>query len=697
MSQKKNTIAEPADTCPPANTEYQKSRARTLIMIGLTLGMLLAILDMTMVGTSLPRIVGELGGIGLYAWIITAYLLSSTIMIPIAGKMSDRYGRKPIFLTGIILFLIGSALSGLSQDIDQLIMFRFVQGLGAGIIMPIVFAAVADFYAPADRGKAIGMLSAFAALAMVAGPFIGGFIVDNLSWQWVFYVNLPLGIIAIIVTSWQFPNQITDVRKHLDYLGMATLTTLLIAVLLIITWGGSTYTWNSIEIIGLAALSVLSFLGFIEAEIRAEDPVLPLGLFRNRVFSLCAVGLFIVGIGLYAVLTFLPLFMQAVIGVSATNSGATLIPGFLGLVATSIASGFLVKRTGYKVWMIIGPPIAALGLYMLSTLTVGSSQVNAYLYTFIFGLGLGMIQANYTVAAQNVLGKKDIGVGTAMTRLFQNMGMTVGVTVLGSVINQQMVTQLATNLPAGSAAMLPSTNINDLGGLLLNPMASAQIPTTVLDAIRLSLSNSLTYMFLVAAGIVLIALIIGVIIKSVPMKSAEEYREKESDGIMSMNTYKKILIPTDGSKYSRSAIEHALDIAKQSNSEITVLNVIDTEKATSTLQDLALVSEASAVVITSQAVICEATTMAEKKGVPMKTEVRTGDPASVINELSGNYDLIIMGTKGLHGLPHLLLGSVAEKVARGSKCQVMVIKNEQLVDGRTLLESSGSKMLPRER
>lgn len=526
MFRKKRKIAERADACPPENMEYRKGRSRTLIMVGLTLGMLLASLDATVVGTSLPRIVGDLGGIELYSWVITAYLLSSTIMIPIAGKMSDRYGRKPLFLLGIVLFLAGSVLSGLSQDINELIMFRFVQGLGAGILLPIVMAAVADFYAPSERGKILGTLGAVSALAMVVGPFIGGFIVDNFSWQWVFYVNLPLGALALIVTSMQFPNQIKDVSKRLDYLGMAMLTLLLLAVLLIITWGGSTYAWGSFEIIGLVALLVLSFIVFMSAEVRAEDPVMPLGLFRDPVFLLCTVGLFIAGLGVFAVLSFLPLFMQAVVGISATNSGETLIPLIVGLMGTSIVSGFLLKRTGYKVWLIAGPIIAALGLYLLSTLNVGSSQVDAYLYTFIIGMGLGMLLSNYLVAAQNVLCKKDMGVGTSITRLFQNMGMTVGVTVLGTVVNQQLVTQLATNLPAGADAVLPSTNANVLGGLLLNPAASAQIPTAVLEAIRLSLSNSLTYMFLVAAAVVLVAFFVSIFIKSLPLRNEKEYQEE---------------------------------------------------------------------------------------------------------------------------------------------------------------------------
>lgn len=497
-------------------------------MTGLTLGALLASLDATVVGTSLPRIVGDLGGMGLFSWVITAYLLSSTIMIPIAGKMSDRYGRRPVFMAGIIVFLAGSMLSGLSQNIEELILFRFVQGLGAGVLIPIVFAVVADFYAPAERGKIQGMLGAVASLAMVIGPFLGGFIVDHSDWQWVFYVNLPLGAVALAMTSKRFPRQMRVSDRPLDYPGIALLTTMLLAVLLIITWGGSEYAWDSLEIIGLGALTALSFAAFIVAEKRAGDPVLPLDMFRNSVFSMSSLGLFFAGAGMFAVISFLPLFLQVVIGVSATNSGATLVPLVVGLMITAMVSGFLLKRTGYKVWLIAGPPVAALGVYLLSTLGVGSPHINAYLFTFIVGMGLGMVISNYMVAAQNVLPRKDMGTGSSTIRLSQNMGMTVGVAALGTVVNREMRSQLAANLPAGSAAELPSTDAGTLGGLLLDPAAASQISEPALEAIRLSLSNSLTYMFLVAAGLVLVALAVSVLVKRVPLKDTEEYDQEEA-------------------------------------------------------------------------------------------------------------------------------------------------------------------------
>ncbi|MGD0817780.1 MAG: MDR family MFS transporter [Methanomassiliicoccales archaeon] len=527
----KKTTEESVDNCLPSDEDHNETKRKTYIMVGLALGVLLASLDQTVVGTSLPKIIGELGGISLFAWVITAYLLASTITVPIAGKMSDSYGRRPVFMAGIIVFLLGSVLSGMAQSMDELIAFRFIQGIGAGVLLPVAVATVADFYAPVDRGKIQGILGAIGGLASVIGPFIGGFIVDNLDWRWVFYVNLPVGILAIAVTIWKFPKIEAMAHNRIDFLGMGTLSAALTSFLLVMTWGGTTYAWSSFEIIGLSMLSVVMLMAFIAVERRAPDPVLPLHLFRNSVFSLCNIGLFITGVGLFAVLSFMPLFLQAVVGISATNSGETLIPLMLGLIATAIISGYALKRTGYKMWLVAGPPVAALGLFMLSTLGVGSSQFDAILFIFIIGLGLGAVLANYIVAAQNVLSKKDMGVGTSATRLFQQLGATIGVTVLGTIVNHQMITELNKNLPAGASSALPGTDVNTLGGLLLNPNAATHVPATILDAIRLSLSNSLTHMFLVAAIIVLAALVISIFIKKVPLKNAEEYHNQDPSDI----------------------------------------------------------------------------------------------------------------------------------------------------------------------
>ncbi len=519
-SNKQNAVAK-----QPETDEYKKSWSRIFIMIGLALGMLLSSLDQTVVGTSLPTIVGELGGMSLFAWLFTGYMLAEVLSIPVAGKMSDRYGRKPVFLAGMGLFIGGSILAGMSNSMEMLIVCRFIQGLGGGAIMPVSMATVADLYAPTERGKIQGMLGAIFAIAMVVGPFLGGFIIDNADWRWVFYVNIPVGILAIVVTSLKFPKMLSDKSKRIDFPGMVTLASTLVPALLVMTWGGSTYAWDSVEIIGLTVLSIISLVAFVLIERRAADPILPLHLFKEPIFTLGSMGLLIFSIGLFGVIAFLPLFLQAVIGMSATSSGETLIPLMVGVMITMLASGFLLKRTGYKIWLIIGPPISAFGLFMLSTLHAGSPQSDAIIYLIVTGMGLGAVMSNYIVAAQNVVSKKEMGVTTSSMTLFRAIGGTIGVTVLGAIVNSRMVAELGRNLPAGAMSTLPTTDVNSIGGLLMSPLASS-IPSPVLEAIRLSLSNSITYMFLIGAGIVVIGLATSVLIRNVPLKTADEYHER---------------------------------------------------------------------------------------------------------------------------------------------------------------------------
>ncbi len=510
---------------PLTQEERSKHRVRKFIMLGLGLGMLVASLDQTVVGTSLPKIVGDLGGMNLFAWLFTAYMLAEVLAIPVAGKMSDRYGRKPVFLAGMGLFLAGSILAGMSNSMEMLIACRFVQGLGGGAIMPVAMATVADLYAPTERGKIQGMLGGIFAVSSVIGPFLGGFIVDNLDWRWVFYVNLPVGILALAVTSMKFPNQVSDTTKRIDYTGMVTLASCLTPALLVMTWGGSTYAWDSIEVIGMIALSVMSLIAFVLIERKAEDPILPLHLFREPIFTLGSMGQLIVSMGLFGVIAFLPMFLQAIIGMSATDSGETLIPLMIGVMITVLSSGFLLKRTGYKIWLLIGPPLSAFGLLMLSTLHAGSSVTDAVIYLIITGMGLGATMSNYMVAAQNVMSKKEMGVVTSSMTLFRSIGGTIGVTVLGAIVNNRMVEELNRNLPAGAISSLPTTDVNSIGGLLMSP-AAATIPGPILESIRLSLSNSITYMFLIGAIIVIFALATSVFVRSVPLKSEAEYHEE---------------------------------------------------------------------------------------------------------------------------------------------------------------------------
>ncbi len=494
---------------------------RRLIMLGLSLGLLLASLDQTVVGTSLPKIVGQIGGLSKFSWLFSAYMLTSTVMIPLAGKMSDRYGRKPIFLFGMAFFMAGSALGGFAQNMDQLILFRAIQGFGGGSMMPVVMATVADLYPPTERGKIQGSLGAIFALSSIIGPFIGGYIVDNMDWRWVFFVNLPVGVVAIAVTSAKFPKIGTNSKSPIDYAGISMLSAALTSGLLITFWGGTTYSWDSLEIIGLGVACAVFSVMFVVMETRAKDPMIPLGLFKDSIFSLGSLAMMIMAFGLFGVIAFLPMFLQAVVGISATYSGEVLIPLMLTSMLGSIVSGVLLKRTGYKVWLLAGPPIAAAGLWMLSTLNSDSSAMDAVFFLLVGGLGLGFTMANYIVAAQNVVDKKLMGTMTSSMALFRSIGGTIGITVLGAVVNRRMVSELATNLPPDASNYLPTTDINTLGGILLVPNSS--LPEPVIEGIRVSLSNSITSVFLISAFIVLAAWVVTIFIKSVPLKSKEDY------------------------------------------------------------------------------------------------------------------------------------------------------------------------------
>lgn len=506
----------------------ETDRNRFFIMTGLTLGLLLASLDQTVVGTSLPRIVADLGGLSKFSWLFSAYMLAATIMIPLAGKMSDKHGRRPVFLFGMLFFMLGSALSGLSQTMDQLIIFRFVQGFGGGAMFPVAVATVADLYPPAQRGKMQGALGAIFAMASIVGPFIGGWIVDNIDWRWVFYVNLPVGLAAVVVTTVKFPRVEAQDGRRIDYPGMAALTGALASGLLITFWGGSTYAWGSLEILSLAATSIALTIAFLYIETRSEDPVVPLHLFREPVFALSSLSLMIMVMGLLGVAAFMPLFLQAVVGISATYSGEVLIPLMVTAMIGAIVSGILLKRTGYKVWIVSGPVITAAGLYLLSTLDASSTSLEAVLYLMVAGTGLGFTMSNFIVAGQNVVKQEEMGVASSTLTLFRTLGGTIGVTVLGVLVNRRMDHELAARLPPGASELLPSTDMNTLGGLLLNP-ASVQVPEEILEAIRVSLSESITYVFLVGAVVVLGAFVTSLFIRSVPLRDLDENPDETRD------------------------------------------------------------------------------------------------------------------------------------------------------------------------
>jgi EmrB/QacA subfamily drug resistance transporter len=409
------------------------------VIAGLMLVMLLASLDQTIVSTALPTIVRDLGGLEHLSWVVTAYLLAVTVVTPLYGKLGDLYGRKLVLQTALVIFLVGSALCGLSQDMTQLILFRAVQGLGGGGLMVSAQAAIGDVVPPSERGRYSGLFGAVFGVSSVAGPLIGGFLTTHISWQSIFYVNLPLGVLAFVVLAVALPSR-TERRRHaIDYPGALLLAAGLTAVILATTLGGTSYAWGSPQIVGLGVLAVLSLVAFVAVERRAAEPILPPSLFGNRVFVITsAVGL-VVGFALFGALTYLPLFQQVVRGLSPTESGLQLIPVMAGLLVSSTVSGQAIARTGrYKAWPIAGTAIAGIGLLLLSSLEASTGSWTAGWHMLVLGLGLGMVMQVLVLAVQNAVAYEQLGVATSGATLFRSIGGSLGTAVLGAVFSHQL-------------------------------------------------------------------------------------------------------------------------------------------------------------------------------------------------------------------------------------------------------------------
>ena len=411
------------------------SRREVLVTFsGLLLAMLLASLDQTIVSTALPTIVGDLGGIDQLSWVVTAYLLSATVTIPLWGRMSDLFGRKRLFQAAIVVFLVGSALSGASQTLGELIAFRALQGLGAGGLMTLAMAIVADIIAPRERGRYQGYIQMVFVLASVAGPLLGGLFTDQASWRWVFYVNLPIGALALAIISTRLHLPVKRERARIDVLGAALLGGALTAILLVTTWGGRQYAWASPEIIGLGAVAVVLLLGFVAQERRTAEPILPLRLFREPVFNVVAIVLFLTTCAFFAAIVFLPLFLQRVTGATAVESGLLLLPMLLAGTISTAVIGRVVTRTGhYKAFPAVGLGLMSVGLLLLSRLDANATHATVAAYTVVFGLGFGMVSQLLVLAIQNAVDQRDIGIATASANLFRALGGSVGAAVFGAI------------------------------------------------------------------------------------------------------------------------------------------------------------------------------------------------------------------------------------------------------------------------
>jgi len=480
-----------------------------LIFGALLLVLLLASLDQTIVSTALPTIVGDLGGISKLSWVVTAYLLSSTVVGPFYGKLGDLYGRKVVLQAAIVIFLVGSALCGISQNMTELIVFRAIQGLGGGGLFVTTIAVIADIIPPRERGRYQGFFGAVFGVSTVIGPLLGGFFVDNLSWRWIFYVNVPIGVIAlgVIATAFQAPRE--QVEHAIDYLGAALLAGGLSAIVLYTSLGGTTYAWGAPQMIALIVAGFVMLGAFVFVEGRAAEPILPLEIFRNRVFSVTSAVGFIIGLALFGAVTYLPLYLQDVKGHSPTTSGLLITPMMAGLLITSVGGGQLISRYGrYKPFPIAGTAIMAIGLWLLSRLQVDTSTLAAGAYMLVLGLGLGLVLQVLVLAAQNAVAYKYLGVATSGSTLFRQIGGSIGVAIFGAIFANRLADNLANRLPPG--ARVPASP---------NPAALKRLPRAAHAAYVTAITDALHPVFLAAAGAAVLAFALTWLLREVPLRS----------------------------------------------------------------------------------------------------------------------------------------------------------------------------------
>ncbi len=498
---------------PPAQTSQPPTDAavprRVLVPFsGLLLAMLLASLDQTIVSTALPTIVGDLGGIDQLSWVVTAYLVAATVTIPIWGRISDLYGRKRLFQAAIVVFLAGSALSGAAGSLGHLIALRAFNGHGAGGLMTLAMASVADLISPRERGRYQGYIQMVFVVASVAGPLLGGLFSDHISWRFVFYVNLPIGAIALTVISLGLPAVPTGRRPRIDFAGAALLAATLTCVLLTATWGGTRYAWDSAQIVALAGAAVLLLVAFVAQERRAPEPILPLRLFRDPVFDVVSLVLFLTTCAFFAAIVFAPLYLQLVTGASATSSGLLLLPLMLAAATSTAVSGRLISRTGrYKRFPIAGLALMAIGLLLLSRMDETTSRPVASLFLVVFGLGFGMVSQVLTVALQNAVERSDIGIATASANLFRALGGSVGVALFGAIF----AARLDVWLPREAGRV-------DASGLQASPESLAALPAGLRDGIEAAVAHGLHTVFLVAAPVAAVALLVVLALREVPLR-----------------------------------------------------------------------------------------------------------------------------------------------------------------------------------
>jgi EmrB/QacA subfamily drug resistance transporter len=508
----------PPDTAPTVasggDNPYMSHREILVVLFGIMAGMLLAALDQSIVGTALPRIVSDLGGLDKLSWVVTAYLLTSTASTPLWGKISDLYGRRPIFQSAIIIFLAGSLLAGFSHNMEELIGFRAIQGLGAGGLMALAFAIIGDVIPPRERGRYQGYFGAVFGVSSVAGPLLGGWLTDGPGWHWIFWLNIPIGLVALVITSYALKMPRIHQKATVDWAGAGLIVGAVSALLLYLSWRGKTYGWTEgwalVLLIGGLALAAI----FVLVENKVSEPIIPMRLFKNRTFSVGNVFGFIMGFGMFGGIIYLPVYLQVVKGWTPTHSGLAMLPMVVGIFSTSISSGRLMSKNGhYRIYPILGGAIMTIAMALMSTFAIDTPFWTIAFFEFLLGAGLGFSMQTITVAVQNAIQRRDMGVATSAVTFFRSMGGAFGTAIFGAVLTTRLTHHLTDTLPASVVAQIPAGATSDISKIAALPDA---IKGPVLDAFMHAIQD----VFRTGVPFMAMAFVVAFFLKEISLKGA---------------------------------------------------------------------------------------------------------------------------------------------------------------------------------